>query len=559
MASVLVVDDDAASREYLRTLFTHGGHRVYEAADGDIALHMVDQRRPDAVITDVLMPGMDGCELVRTLRSRPQTESMPIAFNTAHYDRRVIQPMARACGVRDVIYKPATPAAVLAVMNAMLERGSAPRAAADAGPGRDGFLHRRHPARNGELSQTATAEHTTYAREARLHHEVAHLQDRLAEIQNLTRAGAWRLEPDTGVVALSPELAERIGLASPRLPRRQLWRHIHPEDRGRFAAIALGVLRDGRPRTTRLRMVGAGGAEHDLVMAVHATWADGRRTLRGAAQDITQICYDQRLRVHTHAMRQAERLMRDQLHAAMVPRELPLVAALDLAAVYLTAMGRNDTGGDWYDSLPLPDGRILLSVGAVAGHRMPGPAVAGPMRAVLRAYAVKNPDPADVLADMNEYLLTTEFGSTYVTALAALYDPGSGRLDLANAGHPLPLVITHDSGTGIPRVQKLGTPDPPLGIRPGVAFHTHRITLTPDTTVCAYTDGLTDHYTDAESDVALLIGTITAALTVAPGQQHRPAAQHTLNRVLRTLMSVEVPRDDVCMVVLRAAGPPPGL
>lgn len=515
MASVLVVDDDVVSREYLRTLCTHSGHRVYEAPDGDTALQMVDRHRPDAVITDLLMPGLHGCDLARTLRSDPRTASLPIAFNTAHYDKREIQPIAQACGVHDVIYKPATPAVVMSVVDSMLERG-----------------------------------HEAAA--VRSDREVARLQGLLAETQRLTLAGTWHLDPHTGMVMLSAELADRLGLIAPQMPRQQVWHHIHPDDRGPLAGAVVGVLRSGRPRTIRLRMADRRGAVHDLVMAFHATWAGGRRTLRGVAQDITEICHDQRLRVHAHAQRQAARQMRDTLHAAMVPRDQPTVDTADVAAAYLTAPERTDTGGDWYDIMPLPDGRTLLSIGAAAGHRIPGPAAAGPMRAVLRAYAIENPDPADVLARMNNYLIATALDTTYVTVLAALYDPADGRLQVANAGHPLPLLVTHDADTGIPDIQPLVTSDPPLGIRAGAAFHAHHLWLTPEMSVCAYTDGLIDDYAEAVSDTTPLIDAIAAAMTTAPGRRHRPTAQHLVNQAISALLSTDVPQDDICLFVLRA-------
>ena len=107
MATLLVVDDDAPSREFMRTLLTYRGHRVEQASDGDLALAMAARRPPDVVITDVLMPGLDGYELARALRGEPATRHIPIVFNTAHYGPREIRSLADACGVRDVILKPA--------------------------------------------------------------------------------------------------------------------------------------------------------------------------------------------------------------------------------------------------------------------------------------------------------------------------------------------------------------------------------------------------------------------------------------------------------------------
>jgi CheY-like chemotaxis protein/serine phosphatase RsbU (regulator of sigma subunit) len=120
MATVLVVDDDPISREFLRTLLDYRGHHVREAADGDSALALAGRQPPDAVITDVLMPGLDGYELARMLRSRPDTRHIPIAFSTAHYGWSEIRPLVQACGVQEVIFKPAQPMDVLAIIDALL-------------------------------------------------------------------------------------------------------------------------------------------------------------------------------------------------------------------------------------------------------------------------------------------------------------------------------------------------------------------------------------------------------------------------------------------------------
>jgi len=73
MATVLVVDDNAINRALLKTVLSFAGHSVIEAAEGLEALALARRERPDAVITDVLMPGLDGYELARRLRGEPTT------------------------------------------------------------------------------------------------------------------------------------------------------------------------------------------------------------------------------------------------------------------------------------------------------------------------------------------------------------------------------------------------------------------------------------------------------------------------------------------------------
>lgn len=116
MATILIVDDHAANREFLVTLLKHGGHRLTEASDGSSALQMARDERPDLVISDILMPSGDGYELVRSLRREPLLAEVPVVFYTAHFNEREALNLARACGVKYVLTKPAEPGDVLRVV-----------------------------------------------------------------------------------------------------------------------------------------------------------------------------------------------------------------------------------------------------------------------------------------------------------------------------------------------------------------------------------------------------------------------------------------------------------
>jgi PAS domain S-box-containing protein len=120
MATILVVDDRSTNRAFLVTLLSHHGHRLLEAADGDQAVVSVRAERPDLVITDVLMPVMDGYEFVRQLRLDPATSSIPVVFSTAHYGAREARSLALSAGVADVLTKPSESADVLKVVARVL-------------------------------------------------------------------------------------------------------------------------------------------------------------------------------------------------------------------------------------------------------------------------------------------------------------------------------------------------------------------------------------------------------------------------------------------------------
>ena len=129
MATILVVDDKPANREFLTTLLGYNGHRLLEAGDGAEALAQVRAEHPALVIADVVMPTMDGYELVRQLRSDPTIAQTPVVFYTATYHEREAQALAEACGVSHILTKPAEPETVLRIVNAALSLSPPPPAA----------------------------------------------------------------------------------------------------------------------------------------------------------------------------------------------------------------------------------------------------------------------------------------------------------------------------------------------------------------------------------------------------------------------------------------------
>jgi diguanylate cyclase (GGDEF)-like protein/PAS domain S-box-containing protein len=121
-ATILIVDDHVLNREFLMTLLGYGGHRLLEAADGAEGLKMVRSQTPDLVISDILMPNMDGYEFVTRLHADPATAGVPVIFYTATYREREANMVAQACGVRWVLPKPSDPDVILRTVHEALGR-----------------------------------------------------------------------------------------------------------------------------------------------------------------------------------------------------------------------------------------------------------------------------------------------------------------------------------------------------------------------------------------------------------------------------------------------------
>ena len=112
-----------ADRKFLTRLLESDGHEVLGATDGDEALSLVSRTQPDLVISDILMPTVDGFELVRRLRENRALAETRVIFYTATYHEREAQSLARQCGVVDILTKPGDPQAILDKINAALGCG----------------------------------------------------------------------------------------------------------------------------------------------------------------------------------------------------------------------------------------------------------------------------------------------------------------------------------------------------------------------------------------------------------------------------------------------------
>jgi PAS domain S-box-containing protein len=113
MAKILIIDDRPVNRQFLTTLLGYQHHELREASDGAEGLRIARDQRPDLIISDVLMPTMDGYEFVRRLREDAEICKTPVIFSTAHYLSRESQALAEKCGVNAIIHKPCEPQAVL--------------------------------------------------------------------------------------------------------------------------------------------------------------------------------------------------------------------------------------------------------------------------------------------------------------------------------------------------------------------------------------------------------------------------------------------------------------
>ncbi|WP_329119860.1 ATP-binding SpoIIE family protein phosphatase [Streptomyces sp. NBC_01465] len=191
---------------------------------------------------------------------------------------------------------------------------------------------------------------------------------------------------------------------------------------------------------------------------------------------------------------ESERELSLGLQRSMLPTLGPEIPGMTVAARYVPTGGGLQVGGDWYDMIPLPSGRVALVIGDVQGHDVRAAGVMGQLRIALRAYASEGHRPDAVLSRAGRFLsgLTDTYedddfgGPRFATCLYAEVDPVAGTLDVARAGHPDPVLITAD-GTPMLHPTAGGLP---LGIEEDTDYPTTRISLQEGEALMFCTDGL---------------------------------------------------------------------
>ncbi|WP_420034466.1 ATP-binding SpoIIE family protein phosphatase [Streptomyces sp. cg28] len=258
---------------------------------------------------------------------------------------------------------------------------------------------------------------------------------------------------------------------------------------------------------------------------------------------------------------ESERELTDGLQKSMLPSIGPEIPGMTIAARYVPTGGGLQVGGDWYDMIPLPSGRIALVIGDVQGHDVHAAGLMGQLRIALRAYASEGHRPDAVLSRASRFLYGITAGTAdtadpsdlrFATCLYVEADPVTGTLEIARAGHPDPAIRTAD-GTVMMRPTAGGLP---LGIDPDADYPTTRLALEPSETLLICTDGLIEtggHDLDSgwsrirttleavpADDLELLADALVQAV-------HGPPSHHTTGPL------ADRREDDIALLLLRRA------
>jgi len=193
----------------------------------------------------------------------------------------------------------------------------------------------------------------------------------------------------------------------------------------------------------------------------------------------------------TEALRR-ERIEQELLVAQLIQQQFLPKSLPDLPGWHLTALYRpaRTVGGDFYDCIELPDGRAMIVVGDVTDKGVPAALVMASTHSLLRVEAPLLLSPGATLARVNDMLCGDIPAHMFVTCIALLLDPKTGRIDYANAGHDLPYLRTADE------VVELRATGMPLGLMPGMQYEEQTAILRPGDHILLHSDGLAEAHDD---------------------------------------------------------------
>jgi sigma-B regulation protein RsbU (phosphoserine phosphatase) len=269
------------------------------------------------------------------------------------------------------------------------------------------------------------------------------------------------------------------------------------------------------------------------------------RTFGQQDVELLQMAADRAAFALYSMMAQDDALAALALQRSLLPTALPAIPGLDLAARYVTGSGT--VGGDWYDVFVLPDGRLGVVVGDVAGSGLEAAVIMGRMRSALRAYALGSADPATALRLLDRKIQYFE-PDAMATVLYGLYTPGTGEFTVSSAGH-LPPVL---AAPGAPAVLLPLRPDPPIGTADDPRRRSTTAFIPPGAFLCCFTDGLVERRGQViDRGIDTLAATLDKQIVGPnPGGPNVTAAEDACAAVMRTLVGNSAAPDDIAILIL---------
>ncbi|MBL1076394.1 SpoIIE family protein phosphatase [Nocardia sp. 2] len=550
---VLVADDNADMRAYLHRILVQRWD-IALAADGRSALRMARARRPDLIVTDVMMPELDGFGLVAALRADPRLRAVPVVMLSARagaeaagegYAGGADDYLAKPFGSRELVDRVAARLAAVERERAQWRAQASAETDASAVARLDAALRATDSAR--EILDAVLVHHPASAGAPTAAIGVIDTGKSCVRIQFADTAQPG-VAPPRRTLALDAEsaLAEAIRCGAPIIVRDNA-----VEDSGGRRGEAPPGARSGVIHPLR-------DPDYRMIGVLARWWSCPREFPAAELRLLAESAELVQAALHRILVQRRERRIALEFQDQLLDLDSAATSAV-VAAVYQPAEEGMRVGGDWYQATPLDRaGRVGISVGDVVGHGLSAAVVMSRLRAAIGSAALTTPDPGAVIEMVSQYA-TTVRGAHCATVAYAVLDPATGVVEYCCAGHPYPLLIPADG----PPIYLDDGRRPPLGIsgwRGATRSGGHA--LPPGSTVLLYTDGLIERPGESLDEgfarlraAAAAAATLpTAALTAELLERLRPPGGYTDDVVLLALRPVGTTADTFTLAVPAAAG-----
>ena len=234
----------------------------------------------------------------------------------------------------------------------------------------------------------------------------------------------------------------------------------------------------------------------------------------------------------------AERSAANLLEQSLLPGTMPSCPGLEFATRYMTPEDRS-VGGDWYDGFVTPSGRLWVVVGDVAGRGLPAAVIMGRIKSTLRAYALLERPPDEVLSLTSRKFAHFE-AEAMATVICVVSDPPHDEFHIASAGHPPPVLVQPSGETEWPALHA----GAPIGLLPLGESGTTVVRMEPGSGLVLYTDGLIERRGEH-----LAVGMERLKHLIVP-----EPAEAMCQRIVRGVFGTSSPPDDVAVVAIRRTG-----
>jgi serine phosphatase RsbU (regulator of sigma subunit) len=250
-------------------------------------------------------------------------------------------------------------------------------------------------------------------------------------------------------------------------------------------------------------------------------------------------------RLHAELVKQRD-LQRDldfatQVQLGFLPTHPPQVASYEFSDFYEAALG---VGGDYFDYIVLPDGRVAISLGDVAGKGVPAALLMARLFSSSRLHLLTAPNVAEAMTRLNAEIVSSGVGHRFVTCIMMMLDPQTHELTIANAGHMAPI---HRSRSQQVTAVGADVSDMPLGVISDQQFKQHQIRFEPGDSLVLFTDGISEGMNYAGE----IYGTERLASFVGGGPQQMKALVNAIIEDVELFCDGRPQRDDMCLVAIQ--------